>query len=374
MKKIVIGIDARTIAQPNQITGVGVTVELLVDYLDRQGVGCVLLYDQPPQKNYKHHRNVVLMPSPRPLWEQLKLGPALRRLGIRLYHETWNYGLPWHLPQTVKTITTIHDLILLDEPAASSELKERLFTAYRRWAVKRAISQSTCLIAVSEGTANEISRQFPDAIAKTTVIYNGIRPTFFNPPNTQPGETLKRYGIGRPYLLYFGGFHPRKNVKFLTQAFLAAKLNGHRLVLAGALTPDFQAFLATLPADQKSQVVTPGYVDSTDQAALYRHATLFVSSSLSEGFGYPLAEAMAAQTLAAVSDLPVFREVGGSTVSYFNPTRRSELTALIKRMVQLSPAERRVVLTAQSRQATKFNAEAMGKQTLKLYNRLINEG
>jgi glycosyltransferase involved in cell wall biosynthesis len=175
-------------------------------------------------------------------------------------------------------------------------------------------------------------------------------------------------------VLYFGGFHPRKNVEFLARAFLAAELGNYQLVLAGALTPAFKEFLSSLPAEQKSKIVTPGYADLNDQPGLYHHAVLFVSASLSEGFGYPLAEAMASQTLALASDLPVFREVGGQAVSYFNPKELSELTTLIKKMVQLPPAERRAILKAQSHQATQFSAEVMGKQTLALYNRVINEG
>jgi glycosyltransferase involved in cell wall biosynthesis len=50
-----------------------------------------------------------------------------------------------------------------------------------------------------------------------------------------------------------------------------------------------------------------------------RGATALVSASHDEGFGIPLVEAMALGTPLVVSDIPVFREVGGDAAAYVDP-------------------------------------------------------
>jgi glycosyltransferase involved in cell wall biosynthesis len=51
-------------------------------------------------------------------------------------------------------------------------------------------------------------------------------------------------------------------------------------------------------------------------AALYRRAALVLQPSEAEGFGLPLAEAMACGAPLLVSDLPVLREVAGEAAAY----------------------------------------------------------
>ena len=60
----------------------------------------------------------------------------------------------------------------------------------------------------------------------------------------------------------------------------------------------------------------PGYVDDVALAALYRHALAVACPSLYEGFGLPLAEAMAVGTPVVASDIPVFREVAGDAAVF----------------------------------------------------------
>jgi glycosyltransferase involved in cell wall biosynthesis len=60
----------------------------------------------------------------------------------------------------------------------------------------------------------------------------------------------------------------------------------------------------------------PFFEDRRPLAALYRRAALVLQPSEAEGFGLPLAEAMACGAPLLVSDLPVLREVGGDVAIY----------------------------------------------------------
>ncbi len=61
-------------------------------------------------------------------------------------------------------------------------------------------------------------------------------------------------------------------------------------------------------------------MNQAELPALYRGSELFVFPSLFEGFGLPLAEAMASGAPCLVSDIPVFHEIGGEFAEYFDPS------------------------------------------------------
>ena len=66
-------------------------------------------------------------------------------------------------------------------------------------------------------------------------------------------------------------------------------------------------------------IVYTGYVLDADLRALVAGAAAYVFPSLYEGFGIPIEEALAKGTPVLASDIPVFREVGGDRITYFDP-------------------------------------------------------
>ena len=71
-----------------------------------------------------------------------------------------------------------------------------------------------------------------------------------------------------------------------------------------------------------------GYLDETDLPDFYKAADVIAFPSLLEGFGLPLAEAMAAGTPVVASDIPIFREVGGDSYVRFDPTAADAVVQL----------------------------------------------
>ena len=66
-------------------------------------------------------------------------------------------------------------------------------------------------------------------------------------------------------------------------------------------------------------VKLPGYVPDEDLRVLYSQAVAYVFPTLSEGFGLPPLEAMAAKLPVVCSDIPVLREVCGDAALYIDP-------------------------------------------------------
>ena len=94
-------------------------------------------------------------------------------------------------------------------------------------------------------------------------------------------------------------------------------LPGYRLHLLSRISDDARERLAAL-APPDSIVFHNGVSDEEYQAQL-RDAVAMVSASRDEGFGIPLVEAMIDGTPLVVSDIPVFREIGGDAAQLLRP-------------------------------------------------------
>jgi glycosyltransferase involved in cell wall biosynthesis len=133
----------------------------------------------------------------------------------------------------------------------------------------------------------------------------------------------------RRYLLYIGGFDPRKNMTRALEAF--ARLHeqyGHDgnvrevglTLVCHAGEADRRELLnyaAKLGIGEKVQLT--GFVDDQTLIALYRKARGLFFPSLFEGFGLPVLEALACGLPVATSNTSSLPEVGGEFAAYFNP-------------------------------------------------------
>jgi len=146
------------------------------------------------------------------------------------------------------------------------------------------------------------------------------------------------------------GLDPRKNVERLASAFSAlppSVLDGHVLVAVGhggRRTRAAREAIASL--DTRGRVLDS--VDDDMLGALYRRCTLFCYPSLGEGFGLPVAEAMAAGAPVVASARPSLPEVGGDAVEYVDPLDVAQLTRTLAAL--LASPERRADLTRRGRE------------------------
>ena len=122
---------------------------------------------------------------------------------------------------------------------------------------------------------------------------------------------------GPPELLHVGSNIPRKRIDVLLEVGAAVRRvhPGTRLIkVGGALEPE-QGRLARALGLAEAVVVLP-FLDRATLAAVYRRAALVLQPSAAEGFGLPVAEALACGAAVLASDLPALREVGGAAAAY----------------------------------------------------------
>jgi glycosyltransferase involved in cell wall biosynthesis len=144
---------------------------------------------------------------------------------------------------------------------------------------------------------------------------------------------------------------PRKNLQRLVEAFthLPHELrDAYPLVLTGAQGWMNSALLRELePLVAARQAVLPGYVSRATLLRLFASATVFAYPSLYEGFGLPVAEAMASGTPVLTSNLTSLPEVVAGAAWEVDPYSVDAITAGLERL--LTDAPLRAELAAKGR-------------------------
>lgn len=253
-------------------------------------------------------------PLPPVVWGKIVLGSLCRRDRIDLFWSPYVF-LPV-LPKDIGTLVTIHDFASERAPESFHPLHRMAHWLFAAGDARRA----DAIMAVSEGTRSLIRRH----VGRGAVVVPPAVDSRFVP---QSAAAIRRvcaaHDIADPYLLNVAAWEPRKNVASLVKAFLGLKRDGlldrHILVLAGGRGRAYRDVEA-LAASGGDAVRVLGYVGDSDLPALYAGADAFVFPSVYEGFGMPVAEALACGTRVLAADSAELREAGGPACHYVEPT------------------------------------------------------
>ncbi len=169
----------------------------------------------------------------------------------------------------------------------------------------------------------------------------------------------RRYLLPDEFVLFVGTLEPRKNLRRLVDAVRcdAATLP---LVVAGA------AGWGELGLDGTDDVTFLGFVPDDDLAALYAAATVFAYPSEREGFGLPVAEAMAQGTAVVTSAGTSTEEVAGGAAVLVDPFD----VASISRGIAEAIERRDELAVAGRRRATELDWAVAAERTLAVYREL----
>ncbi len=207
-----------------------------------------------------------------------------------------------------RLVLTLHDLIYYRHPTPPPEFAAPIRLLWRLyhlawWPQRVMLNRADAVVTVSDTSAALI------AAHRLT-----RRPVTVVPNAADAPPDASRLPRTRD-LVYMGTFMPYKNVAALVRA--AALLPGHTLHLMSRVPATERARLSALAPG--ARLVFHDGADDATYLRLLRGATALVSASRDEGFGLPLVEAMGVGTPLVVSDIPVFREVGGDAAAYVDP-------------------------------------------------------
>jgi glycosyltransferase involved in cell wall biosynthesis len=228
------------------------------------------------------------------------------------------------LGRRYRLVLTLHDLIYYRHrtpPAQFSWWVRGLWRLYHLawWPQRLLLNRADAVVTVSE-TTKRLMAEHRLTRRPVTVVPNAAELSADPiPPREAPGAKS---------LVYMGAFIGYKNVETLVRA--AALLPDYELHLMSRVRPEDRERLESL-APGARLVFHNGASDEEYRAELLE-ATALVTASLDEGFGIPLVEAMSVGTPVVVSDIPIFREVGGDVALYADAEDPAAFAAAIRRL------------------------------------------
>ncbi len=270
-------------------------------------------------------------------------------------------------PRRARLTTTLYDMTCWLMPEAHPLSVVR---AAKRIA-EVLVRPAAAIIAISESTRTDALRLLDLAPEKIHVIYPGVAVQYFTATHERGRNVALRYGIAKPYVLYVGTVEPRKNLGTLLDVWkdLPRDLRQtYDLVVGGAWGWGDNAILRRLEAGEGG-VRYLGYVAESDLPDLTAGADAFVYPSLYEGFGLPLAQAMAAGVASITANLSSMPEVAGDAALLVDPHSSSELGRAMRQLME-SESLRRDLGDRGRIRAQRFTWEECARQSWRLFEKV----
>ena len=247
-------------------------------------------------------------------------------------------AVPFAAPEAV--IATIHDLTTVTHPDTHS----RLTRVNARLALSRIRARGYRVVANSRRTARDAVQLAHIQQSRITVIHPGVTETFLTPPDSEAIEAaLRRYGVNRPFVLTVGTLEPRKNLRRLITAFRSVATPNASLIIVGARGWGADASIGD-EFKGVGNVRAIGFVPDADLACLYHACATFVLPSLSEGYGFPVAEALACGANVICSRECGVVEVVPDTVAIVDPLGIEGMAEALRVRMDMTPVERNAVI------------------------------
>jgi glycosyltransferase involved in cell wall biosynthesis len=225
-------------------------------------------------------------------WMLVGFAASARALGAT---HLWGASgvLPLHGTDGMVKLLTVHDLVFRSLPHTMA-IRTRI--AYGLLA-GHAIRNADHLWAVSNFTAGEIERYYPQRRARRILVGSGLNPWRAQSKldTNQIGAVAQKYRINERTLLFVGTLEPRKNLAFLLKLMPHLSTMGWRLIVVGCVGWGKSDYAEIVNASDfpRNAVVFCDYLPDIELQALYRCVGFFISTALMEGFGLPHLEAIA---------------------------------------------------------------------------------
>ena len=215
-----------------------------------------------------------------------------------------------------KSITTVHDLNHMLVKETMPWINALFFKFWFKSDVKKALSR----VCNSQGTAVRMKQLYD--FDSHEIVRPAVSENLINIGNKQ--HKAVELATNKKFILAVSTIEPRKNLLSLVKAYAELQQEGHvadiDLVLVGKKgwkNKQLEAFIAD---SFKNTIHFTGFVDDETLANYYKQASIFVMPSFYEGFGMPVAEALASGTPVLCSDTPELRESGQNLCTYVPPT------------------------------------------------------
>ena len=301
------------------------------------------------------------------LWRTAAESLSIKRHDITLFHGL-SHELPLFLPHKVKSIVTMHDLIVWRFPHYFSLPDRLIHKAKQRYACNKA----TAIVAISEQTKQDLVEIMHVDPSRIEVIYQSCDPIFWQPTSAQQVEqTLQKYKLPAQYVVCVGTVEERKNQLSVIQA-LQHIPTDIALVMVGRSRGKYgksvEQAIASLPNSRK--VVWLTNASFADFPALYRGAIASIYMSHFEGFGIPVLESLCCGTPVLTSNCSSMPEAGGEAALYASPSDPEAIATQLLRIISDTDLQKNLRQKAEAH-CRKFAPQKVANDMHQLYCKLL---
>ena len=364
------------------ITGPGVYTYNLVkglNAIDQKNEYYLIHYREVDLDVYKSNKEIII-PLPRffkmgkgLIWRNMSLPLRLKGRKLDIVHDTYEAGF-FSFKTPFKKIMTIHETAFIRFPGAY----RRRGMAYYKYLFPLIVKNTDMIITPSESTKRDLVTYLKVPEDKIRVIYEAADERFKPLDKTAIIEVRQKYGLDFPFILYVGLMIPKKNIPALIKAYNKLKKTGmeHKLVITGRKAPrveNAEIFEIVERLNLQKDVIFTGYIPPDDLPGLYNAADLFVYPSFNEGFGLPPLEAMACGTPVITSNTSSLPGVVGDAGIMIDPYDIEGLAEAMDKVLT-NQALRQEMIKKGLKRAKRFSWEKMARETLKVYESVLNQG
>ncbi|MDM4762957.1 glycosyltransferase family 1 protein [Galbitalea sp. SE-J8] len=285
--------------------------------------------------------------------EMFAVTRGAKRHGADLVHSPLTLG-PWRTP--IPAVYTMHDMLYFRAPDL---MAVPFYTKPVQWLEKRMAPNAALILTDSVASKEDIELFLGQPADRIRVV-----PLAGTPPFSAPAEPPAREpGL----LLAVGNRLPHKNFEGIVRALaLIPESSRPRLIVTGSRGDDpIRPVVDEL--ELNDWVELKSWVDDDELEWLYLHATALIDACFVNGFCLPALEAMLVGLPVLMSDIPVYHEVGGDAVGYFDPTDHRSMAATMTRAVS-DPAWVAELSRRGREQAARFSWAKVADETLQAFD------
>ncbi len=369
-----IGINCRHLL-PDKLEGFGnytleITKRICAQHPEHE---FYLFFDRPFSEEYVFAENVhpvKLGPITKHvtlsvIWASISLPKALKKYKIDIF---WSPDGLCHLRAKIPQVITIHDLNFEHNPKDLPWFVRN----YYRFFYPRFAKKASHIISVSEYSKKDIVETYNISSGKISSIYNGASDEFAPVNINDKNEVRTKYANGKPFFVFVGSIHPRKNVENLLRAFTLfhRKNKIYQLVIVGSNM--WRKNSLKIPHEIQSRVTFTGHVQVKELSKILGSSFALVYPPYFEGFGIPLVEAMKSRVPIVSSDRTCLPEIAGSAAIYFDPYDIDEIANQMMHITKDSSLRKKLLFEGEER-VKNFSWDRSAEKTWKVLEEYLRK-
>lgn len=306
-------------------------------------------------------------------WDEVNIPNIISDNNLELYHVPQNgVGLPEE--KRCPFIITLHDIIPITMPETVGEVYLKIFNEK----MPSIVSSCDGILTVSEFSKQDIVKAFNYPKEKVYVTYLAPEKIYKPMNKTKCKNNIKeKYSIQDDFILYVGGFSPRKNIVGLIEAFSLfikkykdTKYKNIKLIITGNKGKSYDLYKKRAEELSISEsIIFTGFIPLVDLPYFYNASSLVVYPSLYEGFGLPPIEAMACGVPVITSNVTSIPEITKGSAYLINPLDRDELSFAIYKCLSDEILRDNLIVKGLIK-ASELSWEKTARETLNAYKKI----